>query len=98
MTHDALRGTGRTTDQIRAAPQGALFIWCGHDTHYPRMLAQREGRQDLLIVSRSALSTNSERHRGAEYPAVVLDHWITECGMNVREMEAWEMLRTRVRT
>jgi len=70
---DHLRGKGRTTEQIRNAPLGAIFIWCNFDTDYPKMLAWELDRRDLLIWSRSILS-NSDPLRGRRLKGIVVDH------------------------
>ena len=43
------RGTGRTTEQMEAAPKGAVFVWVNSYLSYPKHLAVSLGRQDLLI-------------------------------------------------
>jgi len=44
------RGTGRTSAQMREAPADATFVWCNGHLDYPRILAKRLGRDDLVIV------------------------------------------------
>lgn len=51
MSDDAHRGTGRTTQQMKAAPRFAVFVWCDRMLLYPKRLARKLGRNDLLIVS-----------------------------------------------
>lgn len=48
---DTLRGSGRTTEQLRSAPKGAVFVWCNGGLAYPRKLARHMGRDDLTIVT-----------------------------------------------
>ncbi len=66
------RGTGRTTKQMKQAPQGALFVWCNGVTSYARTLAREIGRHDLVIASPYDLE--SDRLRGQEFQAVIIDH------------------------
>lgn len=68
------RQSGRTTQQLRDAPHGALFIWCRHDATYARRIARTVlGRHDLRIVGRGALRT--EKILNATGP-IILDHAI----------------------
>ena len=43
------RGTGRTTQQMIAAPHGAVFVWCNSNITYPKMLAQDLRRDDIVV-------------------------------------------------
>lgn len=89
---DPLQDTGRTTQQMKEAPRGALFIWCGNQTHYPRALARHLGREDLKIVTLDYLT-----HGGAEsrpWPGVVLDH---AAQLSFRASYTLEAIRLRVR-
>lgn len=71
--HDADRQTGRTTQQMKDAPYGAVFVWpVGNSISYAKDLAHKLGRGDLRIVSMSALSDCSLY--GLHVPAIVLDH------------------------
>ena len=45
------RGSGRTAQQMQAAPFQAVFVWCNGSLLYPRDLARHLGRPDLKIVS-----------------------------------------------
>lgn len=62
------RRAGRTTRQMEAAPEGAVYVWCEDALTYPRRLAEHLGRTDLVIVSPS-----DRRIRGANH--VVFDHF-----------------------
>lgn len=66
----SLRGSGRTTAQMRRAPANAVFIWCNVHLDYPRRLAKRLGRDDLTVVSPSWLLNDS----WGISREVVLDH------------------------
>lgn len=89
----ALRGTGRTRDQMKFAPRGAYFIFCNkHHVGYARDLAKSVGRHDLIIMPLNILS-NAEfmRMQGlGPNNNVVLDHAAPE---NMNE-EMWNNLRS----
>ena len=61
----------RTTEQMKSAPRGAVFVWCTENLAYPRALAAHLGRQDLELRTPSWCATGL---RGREPCAVVLDH------------------------
>lgn len=70
---DPDRCTDRTTRQMLAAPQRAIFISCheaavSHDRH----LAQKHGRADLQIVPPRWIT--DQRWRGLELTGIVVDH------------------------
>lgn len=67
----AERGMGRTTSQMRGAPEAAVYVWCNDALAYPRRLAQSLGRGDLDIVP-PAFVTDA-RYMGLGN-AVILDH------------------------
>lgn len=49
---DVMRGTGRTSLQMRFAPKNAMFVWGFDDSmFYPRALSRHLGRPDLVIVT-----------------------------------------------
>ena len=60
------RGTGRTTEQIKNAPQNALFV-C---EHHVGGIEQELGREDLTIISRSQI----HRQKGKHFSDVIVDH------------------------
>lgn len=64
------RGTGMTTSQMYAAPQGAIYVWCNGHLSYPQLLARRLNRTDLTIVSEERLR---DKLISARRP-VVVDH------------------------
>lgn len=70
---DEQRGTGRTTEQMKRAPQGAIFFWCNSHIEYPRSLALSLGRTDLTIEPASALDS-PEKFRGQQGKRYLLDH------------------------
>jgi hypothetical protein len=71
MTTPEIRQTGITTQHMKAAPKGAIFVWLNSHLDYPRRLAEHLGRQDLVIVS--AGSVRLETVMGKRVPMVV-DH------------------------
>lgn len=73
---DEERGIGRTSDQMRAAPKGSLFIVPAGSGRrgYFFHLAHHLGRGDLRIESVSVL--DGDFLRGLEFPAVVVDHGV----------------------
>lgn len=64
------RRAGRTTEQIKTAPPGAVFVWANDQLSYPKELARALGRGDLRIVPPSWLD---DRSHGCRNP-VRLDH------------------------
>lgn len=66
-----MRQTGRTTQQMKEAPKGAVFVWNNNHLHYAHGLAHKLGREDLRIVSPSWL--HQGHYRGLDVD-VVLDH------------------------
>jgi hypothetical protein len=86
------RGTGRTTEQMKSAPVGAVFIWCNSNLAYPKGLAEKLGRQDLQIESPSWLSFRNIA--GREFVGVVVDH---ASHLDAEALYALDQLRTRIR-
>lgn len=74
MDNDGDRGSGRTTDQMRRAARGALFLWVNdRSLGYARHLAHHLGRDDLDIRPASVLD-RPEKLMGLVFPEVVVDH------------------------
>lgn len=72
---ESQRAYGFTTLQMKAAPQGALYIWpVSGSLAYARDLARHLGREDLQIESGSILERRGERLRGRQFSRIVLDH------------------------
>lgn len=65
------RGTGKTTAQMKAAPQDSVFVWCNDNLWYPRDLAKRLGRSDLKIKGISSLDRHDLYGMRA---AIIVDH------------------------
>lgn len=63
-------GSGRTTEQLKAAPKGAFFVWCNDRLSYPQDLLKRLERTDIRVVGPSDVRW---MFRGLPVP-VVVDH------------------------
>lgn len=83
-----MRGDGSTTRQMKDAPKGAHFVWVNSLIDYPKALAKKIGREDLVIVSPSFLSDN--RWRGLRFSGLVIDH---AAPLDHRQNEAAEMIQ-----
>lgn len=85
------RGYGLTTQQMRAAPAGAIYVWpTAASLGYARALAQHLGRDDLEIVPPSILDQGGRRLRGRRISGLVLDH---ACDPNGAEHELLHEIR-----
>jgi hypothetical protein len=92
---DEVRGIGTTTQQMRDAPHGALFIWpVDFSLDYPKRLARELGRIDIVVVSLGDLERPYAKLQGRVWPAVVLDH---ACRLTEDQQEGYEFALTRVR-
>ena len=69
---DPERGSGRTTQQMKEAPLGAIYIWLHGEVWYPKNLAAKIGRADLQIVGPMWL--NSMNFQGKRLSGIVIDH------------------------
>jgi hypothetical protein len=69
---DEDRGTGRTSQQLKFAPRGAIFIWCNQQLDYPQTLALCHwiDRPDLTIIGPGEL----EKHIRGRRIYFVVDH------------------------
>jgi hypothetical protein len=85
------RGTGKTTQQMKSAPTGAVFVWCNAHLYYPRMLAKRIGRDDLQIQAPSWLE---DRWRGMKMTGLVLDH---AAELTDRQWEGYQCALAQIR-
>ena len=86
------RGTGRTTQQMNAAPRGAVFVWCNSHTHYPIELAKMLGRVDLVVRPLSWLELPCVM--GQTFSGVVVDH---AAMLRPKESEVLNYVRTHIR-
>ena len=84
------RQTGRTTQQMKDAPVGAVYVWCNSQTGYPRQLAMAIGRDDLQVVP--FLWLDGRNVRGRTFKGVTVDH-AAHCDADA--YEALDYLRTR---
>lgn len=77
---DELRGTGRTTQQLIAAPTGALFVvHTQYAIPYARSLANSLARGDIFIASiEGAFRNMGDRLLGRKPADVVIDHFALE--------------------
>lgn len=67
-----MRGTGTTTQQLKAAPPGSLFIYCTRQVEYPKDLLKKMGRTDVTIQGVGVLD---ELYMSAQrYTAIIVDH------------------------
>jgi hypothetical protein len=71
------RQTGRTTQQIKNAVFGAVFVWVNSDIKYPTALAAKLGRHDLEVRPLSWLKPQNVR--GRRFSGVVVDHAAPFC-------------------
>lgn len=86
------RGTGITTQQMRAAPHGAVYVWCNSHLGYPKGLARAIGREDLDIRSPGWLTCQNVA--GREFSGVIIDHALVR--MNDAQLEAVLMIDRRI--
>ena len=86
------RGTGRTSNQIRCAPHGAVFICMPSMVPYVHRLAELLKRRDLVIHTPEWLTM--ERWLGLELTGLVVDHAVT---MTADGWESYQNAKTRVR-
>ena len=92
-TIDPNRGTGRTTRQMLAAPQGAVFVSAhAGSVSYDKALALKHGRSDLKIVAPDWFSGG--RWTGLRLTGIVIDH---ATQMTEQRQEYLQMALTRVR-
>lgn len=71
MARFSERGSGKTTEQMQSAPEGAVYIWLSDNLWYPRDLAKRLRRSDLKIKGISVL--DGCELRGMRVP-IIVDH------------------------
>lgn len=69
------RGSGRTTEQMLAAPNGSWYVWCNNRLDYPRLLAANLRRNDLHIVSPGYFHDESCLQGSSRY--IVVDHAVS---------------------
>ncbi len=71
-----MRGTGTTTQQLKSAPEGALFIWCNNFTlNYPKSICSRINRPDIKVVGPHVLTSEGyPQLHGSQYSDIIVDH------------------------
>lgn len=68
-----IRGSGRTTRQLRALPIGAVFVSCNEQcVHYNKRLARFLNRGDVIVVAPEWIV--NQRWQGREYTGIEVDH------------------------
>lgn len=78
--------SGKTTDQMRAAPIGSVYIWEDYSITYPVLLAKHLGRTDLRIKPAYWL-VNPANLSCVRPPAMVIDHATPYSDSVVRAIE-----------
>jgi predicted HAD superfamily Cof-like phosphohydrolase len=73
---DSLRQTGRTTQQLIAAPLGALFVWPHKDYSYLMALIKSIRRHDIWVTDPSKFNSWVSHHKPL-FNHVILDHAVT---------------------
>jgi|SRR5690349_18994844 len=75
-----MRGTGTTTQQMKAAAHGALYVWNNTPgVDWCRKKAKFAGREDLQVVPVAVLDDSSYIHP-TEYSEVIIDHAVEDIG------------------
>lgn len=69
-----MRGTGRTSEQIRNAPAGAIYV-TGAEYGYTKALVKHLGREDLRVVHKT--KPGDIKLSGLNTP-IVYDHFIID--------------------
>ncbi|MGE0329736.1 MAG: hypothetical protein AB7P37_03475 [Ramlibacter sp.] len=87
----AERQAGATTQQMMAAPIGAIFVWCNGRLDYPRALAMHLQREDLEIVAPYWLTRHTART--ARPRSMVIDHAARLTG---EQMQAKHVIQRRI--
>lgn len=94
-----MRGSGKTTRQLQELPVGDYCIWCTNDTWYPKNLCRQLGREDVVVLPRSALQRqNAGKHiYGREIPGFDIDHAINSVKrLSASEADGWNLWYDRV--
>jgi|SRR6056297_997165 len=90
---DTERNTGRTTKQIKDAPNGAVFVAPSTRlVDYCFSIAKSVGREDVKVVSPQWLENGS--WRGLRFPDVIMDHH-APCVMTERQLDAYRYAKMR---
>ena len=73
-----MRQSGRTSEQMKAAPKGAVYVWVNSILGYPKALARSLGREDLRIVGPHMVETLRGRVFVVDHAAVLTNRQL-EC-------------------
>ena len=92
-----LRGTGRTTQQLKALPLNAIYISCNHSCiYYDTQLTRMLNRRDIQVVGPDWVT--SMRWQGLTYSAIEVDHAYPDVSRRTALFyEYLQRARTRVR-
>lgn len=80
-----MRGTGRTTEQIRSAPQGAIYVCVSGRGGYEHQNALRLGRADLEFRPLKFLDDRGWRGTTGH---VIVDHAVALTDLEVHDIDA----------
>jgi hypothetical protein len=71
-----MRGTGTTTQQLKSAAKGALFIWNNNFTlNIPKSICCRINRPDIKVVGPHVLTAEGYNSlHGSRYSDIIVDH------------------------
>jgi hypothetical protein len=73
IEREQVRGTGRTTAQLRDAPKGAMYVVLDHRFDYVINLAHKLGRSDIIFNR----ANNIDLLRGYTQSDIIVDHEVT---------------------
>ena len=73
-----MRQRGETSEQIRPAPKGAVYVWVNSILGYPKALARSLGREDLRIVRPHMVEVLAHRKMVVDHAAVLTNRQL-EC-------------------
>jgi len=88
------RQSGWTSQQMREAPQGAVYVWCNAHLDYPRDLARHLRREDLVIVAPHQIEWPETTRYRTRRSGIVLDH---AARLTDREFEGYRCLEMQMR-
>lgn len=78
--------TGHTTEQLKATPLGAVYIWPNNDLAYPKQLADSLGRTDIVFGTPGTLSRGNVAYFIARRNGLVIDHAVSCLSFEQREV------------
>lgn len=96
MSEKIIRNAGprtrRTTQAMRSAPTGAVYVWVHDSLGYPKALAHAIGRDDLIVVGPGWLK--DRKYMGLELGGLCMDH---DARLTEELWERYMEAKTRVR-